>query len=128
MAEQQPVIIDDQMAISRGNVYVPLSQGVVIVSENRGQWAGSVKNFIENRTALTCQMHCDKDCRREIVGKIFGKKRQRFDATRRRADGQDVSIGHKQAVPCDTCDNVSGSTQVPEWNCLCSGQNLLWSV
>src|SRR5215467_13568632 len=96
MAEQQPVIIDDQMAIGRGNVYVPRSQGVVIVSENRGQRAGSVKNLIENRTALTWQMYCDKNCRGEIAGKIFCKKRQRFDAARRRADGHNVSIGHNK--------------------------------
>src|SRR5262249_732927 len=74
MAEQQPVIIDDQMAIGRGNVYVPRSQGVVIVSENRGQRAGSVKNLIENRTALTWQMYCDKNCRGEIAGEIFWKE------------------------------------------------------
>jgi hypothetical protein len=94
MTEHQPVIIHDQMEVGRSNIYVPLSQSFVIASENSGQRTRSVENLVEIGAALAPQMHCDEDRCREIAWKILCEKRQRFDASRRCANGQNVTIGH----------------------------------
>src|SRR5215510_6228476 len=59
-------------------------------------------------------MDCDENGGRKIGGKIFGKVSQRLDAARRRANGQNVTIGHPKTRPFAIfVDNVSASLWVP---------------
>jgi two-component system CheB/CheR fusion protein len=91
-----------------------LSQPVIAVGEHGRKRPGAVEDLIKDRSNLSRYVNGDENGGWEITGKILRKKNQRLDASRRRANGQNVTIGHtKVCLLSLSSGNVSGSLRVP---------------
>src|SRR5262245_28158501 len=87
------------MPVDRCDINMALSQAFITVGEHNRKRPRAIKNLIENRPSLARYMDGHENRCREITRKISRKKNQRLDASRRCANGQNVTVGHRKIVP-----------------------------
>ena len=90
--ERKAFALDEQVPIRRRDVDARFQQIVAMLRKLCRQGAAVAQDVIERGPGMTGQVDGEKHRSGKIAWQIFGKEHKRFDAVRRRADGQNVAV------------------------------------